>query len=168
MEASQAEATTNERTRAQKHDDYYAEKARQEFELLLEARKSQKEGRWADPKLRRLIVEIAHALIYDHDLSRKPFDEWVISNKDEDGDYLFDEIYAVKNEYCVHSSKLFMHKEWDQCHMGIKFTDCIVLKEICAGHLTQYDKCEIEVRSDFQVRFYQGDKYIAVRNLVFK
>jgi hypothetical protein len=166
---AEAEVTEQpERTRSQKHTDYYAEKARNEFEQLLEARKSQKEGRWADPIVRRLIVEIVHSRTYDRNIPNKPFNEWIISNKDEDGDYLFDNIYAAKNEYCVHNSKVFMYKQWTFSDMGIKFTDCIVLKNINAEYLPLYAKCDIEVFNDFLVRFYQDDKYIIARELIFK
>lgn len=160
-----AEANVNTRTPAQKSDDYYAEKACKEFEQLLEARKSQKEGRWADPKLRKLLVEEMRC----DRISRQSFYKWIISNNDEDGDNLFDEIYAEKNEYCIHDSRYFMYKNWNnECHMAMKFTECIALKEISAEYLPLYAKCDIEVRSTFQVRFYQDDKYIAARELVFK
>ena len=163
---STAEANVDLRTPAQKSNDYYAEKARKEFEQLLEARKSQKEGRWADPKLRKLLVEEMRC----DRITRNHFYKWIISNNDEDGDNLFDEIYAEKNEYCVHDSGYFMYKKWsDECHMGMKYVDCIVLKEISnTGYLPLYANCDIEVRSNFQVRFYQDDKYIASRELVFK
>ena len=165
-EQNTAAAEANALTRAQKSEDYYSEKARKESEQLLEARKSQKDGRWADPNLRRLLLEYMH---YGAEtIRRDSFYKWIISNKDEDGDNLFDDIYAEKNEYCIHNSGYFMYKTRDNESHNIKFTECIALKEISTGYLPLYAKCDIEVRTDFQVRFYQDDKYIAAKQLVFK
>ena len=166
MNSSQGETNADKQTPSQKSTDYYAEKACKEFEQLLEARKSQKDGRWTDPILRRLLVEEIRC---NDRISRDSFYKWIISNKDEDGDNLFDDIYAEKNEYCIHNSGYFMYKNChNECHMAMKFTECIALKEISAEYLPLYAKCDIEVRTDFQVRFYQDDKYIAARKLMFK
>ena len=112
-----------------------------EFNQLLDARKSMKPGRWSDPDLRRILVREVDE--YNREERDDYFRSWIIWNKDEDGDLLFDQIYAKKGDRYSIDNKYFMHNPHREGNSKVFFKDCVLMKPL--GGFPVYTECSIEV-----------------------